>query len=507
MKKHYLKYTAVFLLGAGVLVSCKKSFLQTTPKGEFLEQNYYQTPDQAFSGLVAAYDPLVTETGGTDQTYSSTLGPLNSASDDAFAGGSNSTDTNDWQVWNSYTLNSAQGPQAAFWTINFLGVSRTNTILSKLGSVPGLDPATAKRYTGEALFLRAHYYFDLVRLFKNIPLITAPLDPTTIYNQPQVAPTAVYAQIEADLTTAIADLPATVVAAENGRVTGGAAIALLGKVYLYEQKWAQAATQLAIVNGTTPGGTTATYNYHLLANFGSIFDPNNKFHSEAIFEIPHTSTQNYSWNNWDSFKSNVYVQMTGPRDFSDATYAGGWGFNPITNQLHDAMKAASDPRYGYTVLNLDSLSKLEGKTYTPSYQDTHYFSLKYAPLTKFKSATATVELNYPNDYIEIRLADTYLMEAEALLQAGSNAARALALLTAVRARVGLAPVPATLANVYTERRFELALEGHRWFDLVRWGQAATALAFKNFKAGTNEILPIPINELTNTKIKQNPGYQ
>jgi len=506
MKLNYLKYAAIILLGMGVFIACKKSYLQTTPKGEFLESNYYQTPAQAFSGLVAAYDPLVTETGGLDETYTNPLGPLNSASDDAYAGGGGSSDTPDWQVWNNYTVNPAQGPQAGFWKINFLGVTRTNTILSKLGNVPGLDAATAKRYTGEALFLRAHYLFDLVRLFKNIPLITSPLDPTTIYNQPQATPAAVYAQIESDLTAAIADLPPTVASSENGRVTGGAANALLGKVYLYEQKWAQAASQLAIVNGTTPGGVTAVYNYQLQANFGAIFNPNNKFNSEAILEIPHTSTQNYSWNNWDSFKGNVYVQMTGPRDFSDATYAGGWGFNPITTQLHDAMKTANDPRYGYTVLNLDSLSTLEHKTYTPSYQNTGYFSLKYAPLTKFKSATGTVELNYPNDYIEIRLADTYLMEAEALVQSGGNAARALALLTAVRARVGLAPVPATLVNIYNERRMELALEGHRWFDLVRWGQAATTLAFKGFKAGTNEILPIPLNELSNTKLVQNPGY-
>jgi hypothetical protein len=504
MKKNYLKYATIFLFGIGIIISCKKSYLQNTPKGQFLEDNFYQTPAQAFSGLVAAYDPLVTETGGLDQTYTDPLGPLNSASDDAYAGGGGSSDTPDWQVWNNYTLNSASGPQAGFWATNFLGVARANTILSKLGSVPGLDAATAKRYTGEALFLRAHYYFDLVRLFKNVPLITTALDPSTIYTQAQAAPATVYTQIENDLIAAIADLPATVAATENGRVTGGAAIALLGKVYLYEQKWALAAAQFAIVNGATPGGTTATYNYHLQANFGAIFDPNNKFNSEAIFEIPHTSTQNYSWNNWDTFKSNVYVQMVGTQDFSDATYAGGWGFNPITTQLVAAM--AGDPRYAYTIANIDSLAKVEGKTYTPRYQNTGYFVRKYAPLTKFKAPTGTVELNYPNDYIEIRLADTYLMEAEALLQGGGNAGRALALLTAVRARVGLAAVPATLANVYTERRLELATEGHRWFDLVRWGQASSALAFKGFKAGKNELLPIPLNELSNTKLIQNPGY-
>jgi hypothetical protein len=506
MKLNYVKFASIVLLGVGVgVISCKKSFLETTPKGEFLESNYYQTPDQAFSGLVAAYDPLVTETGGSDQTYTNPLGPLNSASDDCYAGGGGSSDTPDWQVWNNYTLNSAQGPQAGFWTINFLGVSRANTILANLASVPGLSTALAARYTGEAQFLRAHYYFDLVRLFKNVPLITAPLDPSSIYNQPQAAPSAVYAQIEADLNAAIPNLPAVLSSSESGRVSQGAAIALLGKVLLYEQKWAAAAAQFAKINGTTPGGTSATYNYALQKNFQAIFSPNNKFNSEAIFEIPHTATQNYNWGQWDSFKGNVYVQMVGPRDFGDAFYAGGWGFNPVTQQLHDFMKG--DPRYGYTLYNMDSLSTLEHKTYTPSYQNTGYFLLKYAPLTQFKSTNGTVELNYPNDYIEIRLADTYLMEAEALINANGDLVRAAALLNAVRARVGLAPVAATLTNVYNERRMELATEGHRWFDLVRWGQAPAALAFKGFVAGKNEILPIPLNELSNTKLVQNPGYK
>ncbi|HMG11524.1 MAG TPA: RagB/SusD family nutrient uptake outer membrane protein, partial [Mucilaginibacter sp.] len=109
--------------------------------------------------------------------------------------------------------------------------------------------------------------------------------------------------------------------------------------------------------------------------------------------------------------------------------------------------------------------------------------------------------------IIIRLADTYLMEAEALVQGGGDKQRAQALLDAVRARVKLPSIPASLTNIYTERRLELAQEGNRWFDLVRTGQAATALAGKGFKAGLNEILPIPQHDLNNTKLKQNPGYR
>ncbi|MNF95009.1 SusD family protein [compost metagenome] len=112
-------------------------------------------------------------------------------------------------------------------------------------------------------------------------------------------------------------------------------------------------------------------------------------------------------------------------------------------------------------------------------------------------------MNYRQNSYIIRLADTYLMEAEAL----GSGARAQALLDAVRARVGLTSVPVTLAAIKNERRMELAGEGHRFFDLVRWGDAATALADRGFNAGTDEIFPIPFVELTGTKLKQNPNYE
>lgn len=517
MKKKYLKYvSAMILLGSVSFVSCKKSYLETTPKGEFLQANYYSNPDQVFAGLVAAYDPLVTETGGLDNNYTDPRALLNAGSDDCNSGGGDSGDTPEVQEFNDYTrLTPGAGPQKGFWPILFLGVSRSNTILTQLTTitVPGLSDALKARYIAEAQFLRGYYYFDLVRLFKNVPLITKELAPADIYSQVQAKPEDVYAQVEADLKAAIPNLPVTVVANEDGRATQGAAIALLGKVYLYEKKWTDAATELAIINGATPGGTTATYGYHLQANYGAVFSPDNKFNSESIFELNFSPNQAYTWNNWDSFKGDVYVQQVGPRSFSDAKYAGGWGINPITTQLVAAFKTpyyggnTPDPRYGYTVLNMDSLSKAENLTYQPSYENTGYFIMKYTPLVKYKATQGTVELNYPNNYIEIRLADTYLMEAEALVQSGTGTARALALLNAVRARAG-APLATSidLTTIKNERRLELATEGHRWYDLVRWGDAATVLAYKGFKAGVNEILPIPLSDLTATKLVQNPGY-
>ncbi|WP_031267772.1 RagB/SusD family nutrient uptake outer membrane protein [Mucilaginibacter oryzae] len=498
MKSKYIIYTGLALMGMGTMVSCKKSFLELNPKGQFLESNYYSTPDEAFAAVIAAYDPLVTETGGIDNTYSNPLGALNSASDDCYAGGGSSSDMPTWQAINNYTLTPALGPHNEFWAINFQGVNRTDVLLENLPKVPGLSADLLKRYTSEGKFLRAHYYFDLVRLFKNVPLILNTLNLTNVYDQPQATPEAVYAQIEADLKDAISGLPATVPATQGGRVTQGAAKALLGKVYLYEKKWADAAAMLKDVN--------TNYGYSLLPNYGDIFSPKNKFNSESIFELVHSGSQSYTWDNWNQFKSNVYTQMIGPRSYTGPVYfSGGYGFNPVTTQLATALKG--DPRYGYTVVNIDSLTKATNTSYSPSYQNTGYFIQKYAPVLANKVTTGTTELNWPNDYIEIRLADTYLMEAEADLNGGGDVSRAQTLLDAVRSRVGLPSKPATLQNIYDERRLELATEGHRWFDLVRWGQAPSVLAFKGFKAGVNEILPIPLNETLNgTKLKQNPGY-
>jgi hypothetical protein len=120
-----------------------------------------------------------------------------------------------------------------------------------------------------------------------------------------------------------------------------------------------------------------------------------------------------------------------------------------------------------------------------------------------------LELNFPIDMYEIRLADMYLLEAEAILASGGavgTGSRAYTLLNAVRARVGLAPVAVTLPNIKKERRLELAGEGVRWLDLVRWGDAATLLSSKGFVAGRNEIFPIPQSELNNTKLQQSKEW-
>jgi len=504
--KQLIKYLALCFAALAVLDSCKKSWLDVQPTGTqtTLESQYYKNAGEVFKGLIAVYDPLGSETGGT---YSNKQGLLNAASDDCAAGGAApGPDQINWTAWDKFTINLAQGPQGDLWGRNYTGIYRANLLLTKMEGVPDLTAAMKARYTAEVKFLRAYYYFDLVRLFKNVPLITAPIPAGDIYKIEQAKPEQVYAQIEKDLTDAIAEssLPNTVpVSTEGGRVTKGAAKALLGKVYLYEQKWTEAAAQFADVNGT-PGGTS-TYGYRLLPNFADIFKPTNKFNSESIFEIVHTSQAQQDWGAWGAFEGNVMVKMIGSRNYNGPTYDAGWGFCPITMSLVNAIK--NDPRYPYTLVNIDSLTKATGKTYEAGADNTGWFIEKFAPKLAYKTTLGgDPVLNYAIDYIEIRLADTYLMEAEALVHTGSNASRAQALLDAVRARVSLSGVPVTLDAIYNERRLELATEGHRFFDLVRTGKAATVLAPYGFQANKNEILPIPIGDINNTKLVQNPNY-
>lgn len=497
--KYHLSYIMLLFILVSLL-SCKKSFLETLPKGQVLETNYYSNPSEAYSALIAIYAVLGTETSNSAiNWYCDKLGPLNSAADECYTGGGGSTDMPSWQAWNNYTITSANGPQAGFWGVDYAGIYRANLLLEKLeAGIPGLSDDLKNRYIGEAKFLRAYFYFELVRLFANIPLITAPISSSDWYNVSQAKPEEVYAQIEKDLNDAVNYLPSVITSAEYGRATKGAAMSLLGKAILFQNNTARMQEAASWFEKVINSGV-----YDLLPNYGDVFSPDNKFNKESVFEIVHSSAQNAQWGQ-DPFSANVYVTMVGPRSYTGPVYwGGGWSFNPVIKDFAESMK--SDPRYKYTIADIDSITKATGTKYAEGYQNTGYFIQKFAPLQKYASTTAQVELNFPNDYIEIRYADVLLMAAESLVRAGSTG-NAQTYLNKVRARVGLTTVPATLDNIYNERKLELATEGHRWYDLVRTGKAATVLSFKGFKSGKHELLPIPLSELYNTKLVQNSGY-
>jgi starch-binding outer membrane protein, SusD/RagB family len=506
MKTIQFKFLFIAVAIIFTMVSCEKDFLEVEPKGTNLESSYYKNEAEATAGLVSVYDLMRKNSGG----FENIITMMNAGSDDHYAGGGGETDGLGIQGFSNNTLKPTTIP-IEFWSEHYQGIYRANYLLTKLSGIP-MDANLIARYTAECKALRANYYFNLVRMFKNVPLILLPLTTSEYYTVKQAPPADVYAQIEKDLTDAIAFLPATVPAADAGRFTQGAARALLGKVYLYDNKKALAAIEFAAVNGT-PGGTSQ-YGYKLLPIYGDLWTASNKFNTESVLEVAHTAISSASWADFprssygDSAEGNVVNVMCGPRSYSRSgapapDLPSGWSFNVFTQAFYDVIK--SDPRFGATVLDLKALSAAGKASYSPGYQDTGYFLNKFIPRkVDVSTGTGDAVLNYRQNSYVIRLADTYLMEAEAL---GGTGARAQALLDAVRARVSLASIPVSLDAIKAERRLELAGEGHRFFDLVRWGDAVTVLKTKNpsFTA-TNEVFPIPFRELQNTLIVQNPGY-
>lgn len=486
-----------------VLGSCSEDFVTINPEGKFDTNTYFSNEQQCYAALIGVYDPMRKNTGG----FENMVAMLNAGSDDFYAGGGSSTDGTGIQNFSTHSLSSVTIP-GSYWNDHYQGISRANQLLIKLPAA-SMNDAVRNRFAAEAKTLRALYYFNLVRMFKNLALVLEPLSTETIYTPEQVAPEVIYAQIEKDLTEAIAVLPNNVAKdTEAGRFNKGAAQALLGKVYLYEGKKTEAAAVLAEVNGTP--GETNQYGNKLLDNFSDLWVTSNKFNAESLIEVSHSSAGNSDWTFWGSGRDegNSLNIMVGPRGYSRPAGStapnlpSGWAFNVATQKLYDAMQG--DPRKDATILDLKALKAAGKANYIPAYQDTGYFLNKYLPRqSDVSTGGGNSELNYKQNSYVIRLADTYLMEAEAL----GSGARAQALLDAVRKRAGLGSVPVTLAAIKHERRMELAGEGHRFFDLVRWGDAAAALSDRGFDAGTDEIFPIPYTELNGTKLKQNPNYQ
>lgn len=487
-----------------MMVGCTEDFLELEPRGTDLEVNYYESEEELFQALVAVYDVL--GWGGTDG-WTMKMGLMNTASDDCYAGGSDASDQPSWVAMDNFSIDPFLGPQTGLWNKGYTGIYRANVFLEKIEATSVVTAEFKARTIAEVKFLRAFYYFDLVRFFGNIPLITGTLGADDIYTQVQATPAEVYAFIEQDLNDARAtfELPATVPASELGRITSGAVTALLGKVILYQNDESRMGEAAALFDEVINSGL-----YQLENNFENIFKQTHEFGVESIFEINFSNNQRGGWGNFgNGTEGNYNVQFFGMRDYVGPTFTSGYGFCPVTEELYQLM--IFDPRLEHTIINGEDLRN-QGAAYTEGFQNTNLFIRKYAPLEEERATDGEPALNWGTNIREIRLADVLLMSAEAHVRAG-NDGTGRSYLSQVRLRVGLQPLPglsgqALLDAIYLERRKELATEGHRFFDLVRTGQAATVLADEGFVAGKNEWLPIPQTEIdvTEGSLKQNPGY-
>lgn len=510
MKKHIFSKYIFLLLGLGLATSCGKDFLELEPRGTQLETNFYKTQEEIFQGLVATYDVL-----GWDGTngWTMKLGLLNAASDDCHAGGSDASDQPSWVAWDAFTLTPLLGPQLGLWRKYYAGVYRSNLLLQKIEEVEDLDPAFKARTIAEAKFLRAWFYFDLVRLFGNIPLFTEPIGGDDIFSVKQVSPQAVYAQIEQDLLDAknTVELPETVPPNELGRITQGAVSALLGKVILFQNDESRMLEAAAHFEDVINSG-----NYFLMPDYGDIFKRENEFGPESIFEIQYADNRPGDWgccfasgpvNN--ATEGNYSIQFFGMRDYAGPVYAAGWGFCPVTVELADFMQG--DPRRVHTIIDGNALRQ-QGASYSEGFQNTDFFIKKYAPIAANQATDGVIALEWADNVKAIRYADVLLMAAEAIVRGNGDQSKARQYVNKIRNRVSLQPFPGNLSGqnllnaIYRERRLELATEGFRFWDLVRTGMAAEEL--DGFQAGKHEYLPIPQQEieLSQGALEQNPGY-
>ena len=312
----------------------------------------------------------------------------------------------------------------------------------------------------------------------------------------------VYAQIELDLMYAADNLP--YIQSEQGRITKGAAQALLGKAYLYQEKFTEAAGVLEDLINAGP--------YSLVTDYDTTFGEEGENNSESVFEVQYTDQEGAGFGCLQCSEGNIAVGFSGIRNYEGPDFSSGFSFNVPTQEAYDAY-ANDDPRRDVAILDIDAWAAQTGATYGIGYEHTGYFNRKYIPRKRVSGAQPDLNLTNPNNYRAIRFADVFLMAAEALNRGAISDVRAQDYLNRVRSRGfgdsdhNITSTGSALTNaIYNERRIELLGEGHRFFDLVRTGRAASEI--DGFVTNKHELFPIPAIEiqLAGNRWTQNPGY-
>ncbi|MEM7109373.1 MAG: RagB/SusD family nutrient uptake outer membrane protein [Bacteroidota bacterium] len=476
-------YTYLFLIPVLlVLAGCADEYLDEPPEYSIDSENFFNSEDDYDQALLAAYD-LLAAVG-----YVSTI-TAEIASDNVEAGGESATDVIAWQEINTMTHTPVNDQLRNIWNWNYAGINRCNYIFEFQDKT---DFEGRTQVLAETAFLRAYYYFQLVKFFGDLPM---PLDKRVLFGEaselPRLPKAEVYTQIETDLTFAAANL--NPIASQAGRATRGAALALLGKVHLYQDEFDDAATQLQTVINEGQ--------YDLFGDITSLFLDQNENSIESVFEIQYSNAQGAGFECLQCSEGNVMIGFSGIRGYSGPVYASGFSFNVPRQELVDDFEAG-DLRFGATILDIDEWIIAnpgpddDPTTFVEGFDHTGYFNNKYLP-RQGEADQPDVNLTYPNNIRQIRYADVLLMAAEALNRGGGDDAQALAYVNQVRARADLSTISVSgnelTQAIYQERRVELAGEGHRFFDLVRTGNAAAEI--DGFQTGKHEVFPIPLIEI------------
>jgi hypothetical protein len=507
-----------YLILVFVLSSCGKNFLNLTPPTSLTSAVYYKNATEFQQALNGAYTPLrsVVNTGffqdemRSDNTFFTIY----------FANRGLSAQEGYAEFLDDATSSAVPNSPGDRFTSDYSGISMVNTILAQLKGNTGISQGASDTITGQALFLRAFYYNDLVTHFGGVPLQLTEITGTDGAFLPRNTVDEVYTQITTDLAAAIPLLPVATTFPQSGSATQGAAKMLLAyaDMTMPARNYADAEKQLTDIT---------KMNYALLPDYASLFDPNNKNNQESIFEVQYLSDlvsgqqSNFAWQ--------FMPKCTNPQFLMD--YNGGSmnifsGWNVPTQEMVSSYETG-DKRLAPSIAVVEgTISGVEDFTATALKSAVGYTPNPNVPfrymINKYFHPPYVAAFNTPDDFMIYRYAGALLLLAECLVDEGQPAA-ALPYLNQVRARAGLpALTTATIDNIATEARHELAFENHRWTDLIRIGEAIPVCTAKgatlkgiygwllpaSFDVTQDRLIyPIPAREIQiNPNLTQNPGY-
>lgn len=473
MKKIFLTISILSLF-----VSCNDDFVDIKPEGVVVAEDFYKTEADAMKATNAIYSFLRSwENSGFPAQF------VYGVTGDDVEKGSNPGDASFINAYDNFSFTTSDDGVNGYWTGQWQAVQRANQVITNVPNI-NMDTALKTRLVAEAKMLRAYFYFNLVRIYGGVPIFDG--IQADYINKPRNTAAEVYAFIVKDLTEASAILPQTYPVGQEGRVTKGGALGLLSKVYLYMKDYQKAYDVSNQVKGM---------GYSLDPSFNHLFRPAGEFGTESVFEVNCGCSP--------EFGGSQYAEVQGVRN------QYGWGFFTPTQALENAFEPG-DIRKQFTILR-EGQTTPEGdliKKGDPQAGNTWNYKT-YVPSSLNNNACGYGSIQ--NIRI-LRFADILLINAEAANELG-NTAVAITNINLVRNRAQLANTTATNQStlrtaIWQERRVELAMENDRFPDLVRTGQAGTFLGPLGFQTGKNELFPIPLRAITDSKgiLTQNPGY-
>jgi hypothetical protein len=490
--KNRLIYTTLALLTFSY--SCG-DFLDVKPQSQLTQEAFPVSATDALLATNAAYSTL------RSWYYNNGGYPIwDIMSDDAHKGSNPNDQLNTLGVFDNFTFNTTADGLDRWWAALYQGIRRTNVVIEKVPAIT-MNETLKSRYLAEARFLRAVYYFDLVRGFGGVPIVTST---TPDLKVPRSTSAQVYELIIQDLTFAIANLPekSAYTPADLGRATRGAAKALRAKVALFQGDFLNAEQfALEVINSNE---------YDLESLFDDANSKNGEHGVESVFEVGAVEAE--------AAIGNQYANTQGVR----GTPNRGWGFNRPSPNLRATFEA-NDPRLDATIIDLNETLDgilIRGDGTTPDETRDGQGNLIEVECYNQKvwiPGTST-DTQFGHNRRLIRFADVLLIAAEALNE-NNKPAQALLQLNRVRARArhGNNTILPDITEtgkaalrdiILQERRVELAMEGHRFWDLVRTGKAPAILGPLGFVTGKHELLPIPQNEIDISQgtLTQNPNW-